>query len=56
MPIEAFGEAMLRGMGWKEGMGVGRNSKGPVAAIEYVPRQVRFRVYGLGFRFPRFRI
>ena len=27
MPIEEFGLAMLRGMGWKEGMGVGRNRK-----------------------------
>ena len=27
MPIEEFGMAMLRGMGWKEGMGVGRNRK-----------------------------
>ena len=27
MPIEDFGLAMLRGMGWKEGMGVGRNRK-----------------------------
>ncbi len=25
MPISSFGEAMLRGMGWKEGMSVGRN-------------------------------
>ena len=25
MPIASFGEAMLRGMGWKEGMSVGRN-------------------------------
>jgi hypothetical protein len=27
MPIEEFGKAMLRGMGWTEGMGVGRNRK-----------------------------
>eukprot|EP00983_Pelagomonas_calceolata_P079806 1154872-Pelagomonas_calceolata.AAC.5 len=27
MPIEEFGKAMLRGMGWSEGMGVGRNRK-----------------------------
>lgn len=25
MPIASFGEAMLRGMGWREGMSVGRN-------------------------------
>ena len=24
VPVEAFGEAMLRGMGWTEGMGLGR--------------------------------
>lgn len=28
MPIEAFGEAMLRGMGWHEGKAVGKNVKG----------------------------
>jgi hypothetical protein len=27
MPIEDFGRAMLMGMGWKEGQGVGRNRK-----------------------------
>ncbi len=27
MPIEEFGRAMLLGMGWKEGQGVGRNRK-----------------------------
>jgi hypothetical protein len=27
MPIEEFGKAMLRGMGWEDGMGVGRNRK-----------------------------
>ena len=31
MPIASFGEAMLRGMGWREGMSVGRN----------VPKEVR---------------
>lgn len=25
--MEEFGRAMLRGMGWQEGMGVGRNRK-----------------------------
>ena len=45
MPVEAFGEAMLRGMGWQEGKGVGRNAKTAVQAIEYVPRQGRL---GLG--------
>ena len=26
MPVSAFGEAMMRGMGWKEGMSVGKNA------------------------------
>lgn len=30
MPIEAFGEAMMRGMGWSEGLPVGRNSNAKV--------------------------
>ena len=27
MPVEAFGEAMMRGMGWQEGKSVGKNAK-----------------------------
>ncbi len=27
MPVEAFGEAMMRGMGWQEGKSVGKNGK-----------------------------
>ncbi|KAL6771596.1 hypothetical protein ACKKBG_A27020 [Auxenochlorella protothecoides x Auxenochlorella symbiontica] len=27
MPVEMFGEALLRGMGWREGTGLGRNRK-----------------------------
>jgi len=27
VPIEQFGLAMLRGMGWKDGEGVGKNKK-----------------------------
>jgi G patch domain/KOW motif-containing protein len=45
MPIEDFGAAMLRGMGWEEGKPVGRNSKGLAAAVEFVPRGGRL---GLG--------
>eukprot|EP00898_Chlorokybus_atmophyticus_P008753 jgi/Chlat1/887/Chrsp107S01325 len=45
MPVEAFGEAMLRGMGWEKGKPVGRNSKAVVDPIEYVPREGRL---GLG--------
>lgn len=32
MPVEEFGAAMLRGMGWKDGSGIGRNHKGPTHA------------------------
>lgn len=49
MPIEDFGAAMLRGMGWEEGKPVGRNSKGLVAAVEFVPRSGRL---GLGANAP----
>ena len=46
MPIEDFGAAMLRGMGWKEGGGVGRNAKnGRADPVEFVPRMGRL---GLG--------
>lgn len=44
MPIEEFGMAMLRGMGWSEGGGVGRSKK-DVPAQEYVRRPQRL---GLG--------
>ena len=33
MPVEAFGEALLRGMGWKDEEGVGRK-KTKVEAVE----------------------
>jgi G patch domain/KOW motif-containing protein len=32
MPIEEFGAAMMRGMGWEEGKPVGRNSTGLVGS------------------------
>ena len=38
MPVASFGEAMLRGMGWKEGMSVGRNTPKevhPVICCQY---------------------
>ena len=44
MPVAEFGAAMLRGMGWKEGQGIGRN-KEEVKAVEYVKRPDRL---GLG--------
>ena len=27
VPVEQFGAALLRGLGWKEGQGVGRNRR-----------------------------
>lgn len=38
MPVEAFGEALMRGMGWYKGRGIGRNAKGEVEAKELVRR------------------
>lgn len=32
MPINAFGAAMLKGMGWKPGEAIGLNKKGSVLA------------------------
>lgn len=45
LPVEDFGEALLRGMGWEKGKPIGRNSKIAVAPIEYVKRAGRL---GLG--------
>ena len=45
MPVDAFGSALLRGMGWQPGKGIGLNAKGPAAAVEYIPRHQRL---GLG--------
>eukprot|EP00045_Choanoeca_perplexa_P017268 m.247846 g.247846 ORF g.247846 m.247846 type:complete len:485 (+) comp17494_c0_seq2:77-1531(+) len=42
-PIEQFGAAMLRGMGWKEGEAIGGINKGLAEPIEFVPRP-----HGLG--------
>lgn len=33
MPISSFGEAMMRGMGWKEGLSVGRNAPKEVSHV-----------------------
>lgn len=45
MPVEEFGAAMLRGMGWKEGSGIGRDNKGPIHAPTV---QRRAALLGLG--------
>lgn len=41
VPIEAFGAAMLRGMGWSDGGAIGRSNASVVAPVEYVPRMGR---------------
>jgi G patch domain/KOW motif-containing protein len=45
VPVDDFGKAMLRGMGWDDGKGVGRNLLNPNQPVEYVPRHHRL---GLG--------
>lgn len=45
MPVEEFGAAMLRGMGWKEGMGAGKQRNGPAQAPEVKRRAA---LLGLG--------
>lgn len=39
LPVEEFGEALLRGMGWEKGKPIGRNSKTIVEPVEYTRRQ-----------------
>ncbi|KDN53541.1 hypothetical protein K437DRAFT_252903 [Tilletiaria anomala UBC 951] len=45
IPVEGFGAAMLRGMGWKEGMGAGRKRDGPTEAMQVKKRP---QLLGLG--------
>jgi G patch domain and KOW motifs-containing protein len=45
MPVESFGEALLRGMGWVEGKAIGRMHREEVEAIELLRRPTRL---GLG--------
>ncbi|XP_072102503.1 G-patch domain and KOW motifs-containing protein [Mobula birostris] len=45
VPVEAYGMAMLRGMGWKEGEGIGRTFKQDVKPLE---QQLRPKGLGLG--------
>jgi len=45
VPIEEFGKAMLRGMGWETGKAIGLNNRGLAEPIEFVARQGRL---GLG--------
>lgn len=48
MPIEEFGEALMRGMGWSEGRPVGRNAAAKVRSLRicYNPtRDTTWRSY-----------
>ncbi|XP_006625509.1 G-patch domain and KOW motifs-containing protein isoform X2 [Lepisosteus oculatus] len=45
VPVEAYGMAMLKGMGWKQGQGIGRTFKQDVKPIEH---QLRPKGLGLG--------
>ena len=47
VPVDAFGAAALRGMGWKEGEAIGATNKGLAAPIVGIPRLPRL---GLGAR------
>ncbi|KAF3457915.1 hypothetical protein FNV43_RR02576 [Rhamnella rubrinervis] len=46
MPVEGFGAALLSGYGWKEGMGIGRNTKEDVKVMEITKRAGK---HGIGF-------
>lgn len=46
IPIEDFGTALLRGMGWKEGRPIGRNTKN--AIVEPILLEARPQLLGLG--------
>lgn len=50
VPVEEFGLAMLRGMGWKEGEAVGGKMKAVVAPVEAV---IRPKGLGLGAEAPK---
>ncbi|RDD45930.1 G patch domain and KOW motifs-containing protein [Trichoplax sp. H2] len=45
MPISNFGQAMLRGMGWSVGQGIGKTNKQVIKPIEFTPR---YKGLGLG--------
>lgn len=44
VPISAFGEAMLRGMGWRPGEALGVTNKGLLEPIEFLPRDARLGI------------
>ncbi|PWN32269.1 uncharacterized protein FA14DRAFT_175095 [Meira miltonrushii] len=45
MPVDDFGAALLRGMGWQEGMGAGKQRQGPTSAPQVKKRAA---LLGLG--------
>lgn len=45
MPVESFGEALLRGMGWQEGRAIGRGNKKEITTKDLIRRPHRL---GLG--------
>ncbi|KAF9592007.1 hypothetical protein IFM89_011590 [Coptis chinensis] len=47
VPVEGFGVAILKGYGWKEGQGIGKNAKEDVKMVQYVKRGNK---EGLGFQ------
>ncbi|KAI8372763.1 DExH-box splicing factor binding site-domain-containing protein [Radiomyces spectabilis] len=47
IPVEEFGAALLRGLGWKEGEGIGRNRKNSPAPV-IAPVKQRDALLGLG--------
>ena len=38
VPIEAFGKGLLRGMGWKDGLGIGKNADKKSKPVDVVVR------------------
>lgn len=42
MPVEMFGEAMLRGMGWSEGKGIGVNKVQAITASAAITKTTHF--------------
>jgi G patch domain/KOW motif-containing protein len=50
VPVQAFGKALLRGLGWKEGQPIGKNVKNIVAPVITAPRP---KGLGLGAEIPK---
>ncbi|KAJ8526645.1 hypothetical protein K7X08_029122 [Anisodus acutangulus] len=50
MPVEGFGAALLKGYGWVEGRGIGRNAKEDVKVVEYKRWTAK---EGIGFEVPK---